>query len=88
MTRSLALCSWSGVFPPGQSGNDDALWPEIYRRRLTGRKLTDWVASAALLGTRSVVVPKAAEATALLLGREPRGYREYVVERARTPVTR
>ncbi|WP_421742251.1 SDR family oxidoreductase [Cellulomonas sp.] len=79
---------WSEALhrPVTYVGDDDALWPEIYRQRLTGRKLTDWVASAAFLGKQSVVVPKAAAATAHLLGREPRGYREYVLERARTSV--
>lgn len=63
-------------------GDDETQWVPIFRNRLHGQKLRDLLNTFRFLGRRSVVVPKAVVATTRLLGRPPRGYREYVAETA------
>lgn len=63
-------------------GRDRERWLPIFRRRLTGQKLTDLISTSLFLGRVPVDLPKAAAATAKLLGHEPRRYHDYVAERA------
>jgi hypothetical protein len=80
---------WTQVLgrPVAYVGDDDAVWPSIFRQRLHGQKLQDLLNTSMFLGRRSIVVPKAVAATTKLLGKAPRNYRDYVAELARADAT-
>lgn len=65
-------------------GHERERWLPIFRRRLTVQKLTDLINTSLFLGRVPIDLPKAAAATARLLGHEPRRYHDYVAERTTT----
>ncbi|MGF1646150.1 MAG: NmrA family NAD(P)-binding protein [Kineosporiaceae bacterium] len=75
---------WSEALarPVTYVGDDDSVWEPVFHRRLAGKKLEDMLSSFRFLQRRSVVLAAAVAATTRLLGRPPRGYRDYVLDRA------
>ncbi len=64
-------------------GDDEAAWTAAYRRRLTGRKLADWLGSFRFLQKRSLATnPEHLASTTRLLGRPPHSYETYVQDTA------
>ncbi|ACU37032.1 NmrA family NAD(P)-binding protein [Actinosynnema mirum] len=58
---------------------DDPEWRQAFARRLSGRKLADWIRSFELLGSAPIPTdPAEVETMTELLGRAPRTLRDYV----------
>jgi uncharacterized protein YbjT (DUF2867 family) len=67
-------------------GDDDDVWMAICRRRVSGRKQSDFLATAKMQQKRGLATnPKQLTITTQLLGRPPRAYGDYVQERAAAP---
>jgi uncharacterized protein YbjT (DUF2867 family) len=64
---------------PVRYTGDDPNWRDALAARLSGQKLEDWIHSFELLGAAPIPTdPTELEATATLLGRAPRSFRDYV----------